>query len=267
MRKSSLVKQAVDLAIETALGAGEILMGSYAHTTHCEIKSDGSPVTKTDLASHQFIVDKLSHFGLPVVSEESADMHFGSDQYWLVDPLDGTKDYLAKNDEFTVNIALVVNSRSILGVVYAPAKEKLFWGYGAGTARVLQSGRARHLRSLPRSEKIRMVNSRFHDCSDVRQFALDNQIDLITTVGSALKFCYLASGDGDVFPRLVGSSEWDTAAGQAILEAAGGRVVDWDTGYDMRYGKARRRNRRFLAFRGIYDEDEFCRRRFGDDLL
>ena len=170
----------------------------------------------------------------------------------MVDPLDGTKDFLAANGEFTVNISLVSHGRPMLGVVFAPAIDDLYWGTQKLGAWRIRGGIATSLKPSEKSVERKMAVSRFHDHPDLDIFAAQNKIVNRVAIGSALKFGLLAAAEVDVLPRLVGSSEWDIAAGQAILEAVGGCVLDWHTGNSLQYGKSRRRNPRFLALRAPY---------------
>ncbi|XDZ65393.1 3'(2'),5'-bisphosphate nucleotidase CysQ [Alphaproteobacteria bacterium LSUCC0684] len=255
------------LALEASRLAGHAIMPHYQQPLSVSLKQDGSPLTLADQASHQVIVRHLAHSAVTIVSEEGEDLHFDAERYWLVDPLDGTKDFMASNGEFTVNIALVDQGRPVLGVVFAPALGDLYWGaQGLGAWRI-RNGAESALLPQVQLPACRMAISRFHDHPDVDVFAAQNQIDQRIAVGSALKYGLLAAAEVDVFPRLVGSSEWDTAAGQALLEAAGGEVLDWHTGKALRYGKPRRRNPRLLAMRAPYCREAFTLIEYESELL
>ncbi len=257
----------LELALEAAQEAGAAIMRYYPQTLTLQHKQDGSPLTLADQTAHRIIVDRLLESGLVVVSEEGEDLHLAAERYWLVDPLDGTKDFLAGNGEFTVNIALVDQGCPVLGVVFVPAINTFFCGTkGIGAWRI-REGTAVALSACPRSASIRMAVSRFHDHPDVDLFASKNGITERLAIGSALKYCLLAAGEVDVFPRLVGSSEWDTAAGQAVLETAGGQVLDWHTGRVLQYGKPRRRNPRLLALRAPHRREEFEMNDYESELL
>lgn len=257
----------LELALEAAQEAGAAIMRYYQQTLTVQHKPDGSPLTLADQAAHRVIADRLVDSGLVVVSEEGEDLHLAAERYWLVDPLDGTKDFLAGNGEFTVNIALVDQGRPVLGVVFAPAINALYWGAEGKGAWRIRGGAGVALSAHARSASLRMAVSRFHDHPDVGVFAAQNGITERVAIGSALKYGLLADGEVDVFPRLVGSSEWDTAAGQAVLEAAGGQVLDWHTGKALQYGKPRRRNPRLLALRAPYRQDEFKLKEYESELL
>lgn len=261
-----MVDKLLELALEAAQEAGAAVMRHYQQALTIQHKQDGSPLILADKAAHCAIAGHLAVSGLIVVSEEGEDLHLGAERYWLVGPLDGTKDFLASNDEFTVNIALVDQGRSVLGVVFAPAMGDLYWGAeGLGAWRT-RSGVATALLPQVRSATYRMAVSRFHDHSDIEVFATENGIVDHVAIGSALKYCRLAAAEIDVFPRLVGSSEWDTAAGQAVLEAAGGQVMYWGTGQTLRYGKPRRRNPRLLGLRSPYRWEEFKLQEYESEL-
>lgn len=255
------------LALEAARLAGIEILKHYGQAQPVQTKEDGSPLTLADKAAHRLIVTYLSSSRLPVVSEEGDDLHLDANHHWLVDPLDGTKDFLAGNGEFTVNIALVAANRPILGVVFAPALDDMYWG-----GVTIGAWRKKHnietaLRPQAPSGVCRMAVSRFHDHPEVDVFAADNGLTERVAIGSALKYGLLAAAQTDVFPRLVGSSEWDTAAGQAVLEAAGGQVLDWNTGRPLQYGKPHRRNPRLLALRASYDYGDFTLKKYESQLL
>jgi 3'(2'), 5'-bisphosphate nucleotidase len=249
----------LDVARHAARGAGDRIMAIYGGDVPAEIKSDGSPLTLADKAAHEVICAALADTGIVVVSEEGDDLQLDATVYWLVDPLDGTKDFLARTDDFTVNIALVEDGRPVLGVVYAPARDLLFSATRGGGGFREHAGASLELSPRPRSTSCRLAASRFHDSPEVEVFAALNGIGDREAIGSALKYGALAAGEADVFPRITGSCEWDTAAGQAVLEAVGGQVLDWHDGTPLRYGKARRRNPRLLTLRAPYTFEEFIR--------
>jgi 3'(2'), 5'-bisphosphate nucleotidase len=261
------MNELLDLAVMAAKQAGIAILSIYRQPIDVEIKKDGSPLTLADQNAHQAIIAVLGVSELPVVSEECDDLHMDAQRYWLVDPLDGTKDFLAGNDEFTVNIALIEEQRPVLGVVYAPALDEIYVGAQRLGAWVEIAGVRSSCIAAVRSVRCRMAVSRFHDHPDVEVFAAANRINERIAMGSALKYGRLASAAVDVFPRLVGSSEWDTAAGQAVLEAAGGQVLDWHTGELLRYGKAKRRNPRLLALRAGYLFADFKLKHYEQVLL
>lgn len=257
----------LQMAITAARLAGDAILGHYQRVELVELKGDGSPLTLADMAAHRVIIDVLGRSGIPVVSEESSDLHMDAVRYWLVDPLDGTKDFIAANHEFTVNIALIENARPVLGVVLAPALDEMYAGGPGIGSWCEKSGLRLDCSPMARSALCRMAVSRFHDHPDVEVFAAANGIRDWVAMGSALKYGRLATAEVDVFPRLVGSSEWDTAAGQAVLEGVGGQVLDWDTGSPLRYGKARRRNPRLLSIRAPYIYTDFILQKYDMEIL
>lgn len=261
------VDKLLELAINTARQAGSAIMEYYKKSPASKYKQDGSPVTIADRVAHHIIVNQLASSNLIVISEEGKDTKMNPEQYWLVDPLDGTKDFLACNGEFTINIALINQNRPILGVIFAPSIGDLYWGAeGIGAFRI-KEGHQKNLAHCGKPSYCRMAVSRFHDHPDVDIFAIENQIYHRIAIGSALKYGLLAASEVDVFPRLVGSFEWDTAAGQAVLESAGGQVLDWHTGKALAYGKLGRRNPRLLAIRSPYRLEEFKLKKYVDKLL
>jgi 3'(2'), 5'-bisphosphate nucleotidase len=237
--------------------AGACILAFYGRENAVSVKQDGSPLTQADQASHEAIVKSLSGFYFPIVSEEAPEPEAVGDCYWLVDPLDGTKDFLEENHEFTVNIALVKNAKPVMGVIYAPALDELYFGVvGANVWREIKGVRVQ-CSNFSKSNGLRMAKSRFHDHPDATSFARKNHVSTSEPIGAALKYGRLAMGEIDVYPRFVGTSEWDTAAGQAILTAAGGNLVDVKTGESVSYGKPNRRNGKFLAFRAPYQMSDF----------
>jgi 3'(2'), 5'-bisphosphate nucleotidase len=220
-----------------ARAAGDAIMEVYARgATAVQLKADDSPLTEADLRAHRLIVERLSSLepALPVLSEEASDIpaqvRHGWSRYWLVDPLDGTREFLSRNGEFTVNIALIDHHQPMLGVVHVPARAESFMGaVGAGAWRV---GSARSPQPLQVSaisaSPPRVAGSRSHRGDSLDAFLKALGAHRFLAVGSSLKFCLLASGEADVYPRLGPTSEWDIAAGHALLLAAGGSVLQLD---------------------------------------
>jgi 3'(2'), 5'-bisphosphate nucleotidase len=209
-----------------------------------ERKSDNSPLTAADMASHRIIVKELGKLEprLPVLSEENADEISAAERqswprYWLVDPLDGTKEFLKRNGEFTVNIALIERGRPILGIVHVPVSGTSYLGNTQSHAeRRTADGTTRPLRVNGPSDgrPVRIVGSRSHAGGELEGFAKALGQHKFLAVGSSLKFCMVAEGSADVYLRLKPTSEWDTAAGHAVLEAARGLVTDLE-GTPLRY--------------------------------
>lgn len=236
--------------------AGQVILRFYNDGIDVATKLDGSPVTKADQAAEAVILPALHHLtpSIPIVSEEAAAAGHRPDisggRFWLVDPLDGTKEFISRNGEFTVNIALVVNGAPVLGVVYAPATGDLYAGCGVGTAVHWAEGRHDtpiHVRPRP-ADGLTVVGSRSHGSGEpFESFIAQYPVKERLTCGSSLKFCALASGKADLYPRFGPTSEWDTAAGHAVLAAAGGRVEQPD-GSPLVYGKADILNPHFVAY-------------------
>jgi len=246
-------------AIKASKIAGEKIMQLYGHHGNITTKFDGSPLTIADLESHGAIIQELQPLGIPIVSEEDEARKQVNlyTRYWLIDPLDGTKDFLAKNDEFTINIALVENGRPIIGVVYAPALNELYYGSIYRPAIKIKNGLTEIWHLPPKRMALKMAISRFHDCAESADFAIRNQIQERIPMGASLKYVKIAFGEIDVYPRMVGTSEWDTAAGQAILESVRGGMYDMSTYRPIAYGKHNFRNGKFLAFRFPYEVTDF----------
>ena len=241
-----------------ARNAGKAIMAAYAGgDDNVRVKADQSPVTAADFAAHQRLVAALQKLtpDCPVVSEEdegSLTYRRSDGRFWLIDPLDGTKEFLARNGEFTVNIALIDQGRSVLGVVYAPAIVCMYWGgpdLGANRVQVSLS-EAIQVRPNGLDEACRVVASKSHLNAETQSFIERLRVVSLVQAGSSLKFCRVAEGAADIYPRLAPTCEWDTAAAQAVLEGAGGSVVDLD-GQPLRYGKPEVLNPSFIATRDI----------------
>ncbi|MDP2324545.1 MAG: 3'(2'),5'-bisphosphate nucleotidase CysQ [Gammaproteobacteria bacterium] len=239
-----------------ARAAGRAISRIYARTNlGVETKADQSPLTAADRAAHDVIAAGLARLapGIPLWSEESAGIDWNTRrhwaEFWLVDPLDGTKEFIKRNGEFTVNISLVRDHKSVLGVVHAPVLSRDYYGHEHGGA--FRSDGGGHGKPIavrrPALPPVRVAGSRSH-----RDSSLDAVLDrlgdhALVTMGSSLKFCLVAEGEADFYPRLGPTSEWDTAAGQAVVEAAGGAVVDL-LGQPLRYNtRAEVLNPFFLA--------------------
>ena len=228
--------------IAVARAAGSEIMTVYAHDFAVTLKDDHSPLTAADLAAQRVISAGLAGIRphLPQLSEESAPEETAArrqwQSLWLIDPLDGTREFVNRNGEFTVNIALVHEHQAVLGVVYAPAAGLLYAAArGAGAWLIDAQGRHAALQAAPQAaEPPRILASRSHRGASLDALLVRLGAHTLVSVGSALKFGYLAAGHADCYPRLSPTSEWDTAAGQAVAEAAGARVVGLD-GAPLRY--------------------------------
>jgi 3'(2'), 5'-bisphosphate nucleotidase len=221
---------------QTAINAGkEILKIYHSADFGVQIKGDDSPLTKADLAAHNVIVESLQAFtpNIPILSEESTEISFEErrswKKYWLVDPLDGTKEFIKKNGEFTVNIALIEEGNPTLSVVYVPVTGIAYTaakGYGA--FKKSDGNREQITTHKPARNIPIVVGSRSHISADVQTYLEKLGNHELTAMGSSLKFCLVAEGKADLYPRLGLTSEWDTAAAQCIVEQAGGHVVTMD---------------------------------------
>lgn len=243
--------------LDAALRAGGAILEIYKRDFEVEFKADESPLTEADKAAHHIICDALEDTGLPILSEESKAVAYEErkdwNKYWLVDPLDGTKEFIKKNGEFTVNIALIDNGRPVMGVVYAPVLRTLYWGSqaegmeqgawkatdcdGKSVDEILSSSVSLPITNnqspiTSEATPLRIVASRSHCNEKTRKFieALEAKCGATELVssGSSLKLCLVAEGGADVYPRIAPTMEWDTAAAQAVVEASGAQVVKYD---------------------------------------
>jgi 3'(2'), 5'-bisphosphate nucleotidase len=243
--------------VQIAQRAGQEILEVYGTDFESRAKSDDSPLTEADLRAHRLIVSELQKLSpvLPVLSEESAQRPWSErsqwPRYWLVDPLDGTKEFISRNGEFTVNIALILDHWPELGVVHIPVSDTTYIGIpGVGAWRET-GGRGRLPISVRRHARppLRVVGSRSHGNP-----ALDKALEALgphelKPAGSSIKLCLVADGSADLYPRLGPTSEWDIAAGQAVVEAAGGQVVRLADGQALSYNtKADILNPEFLAY-------------------
>ena len=190
-------------------------------------KPDNSPLTKADIVSHELIEKRLSSISsYPIISEESDNFYTKESKYWLVDPLDGTKEFISKNGEFTINIALIENRYPILGYVYSPIKKTLYvGGLNKGAFKIIDSN-IEELFVSSSQDPIRIVASRNHLNEETKKYISQFKNFTLLQAGSSIKLCMIAEGSADIYPRLAPTSEWDTAAAQAIVEGAGGSVQD-----------------------------------------
>jgi 3'(2'), 5'-bisphosphate nucleotidase len=222
--------------IEIAQDAGRAIVEIYNRDFNIEHKDDKSPLTEADMAAHHIIVDSLKDMTptIPVLSEESADIPYAErstwQRYWLVDPLDGTREFIKRNGEFTVNIALIDGGQAIMGVIVVPVTGQCFYacrGQGAFRQELGGTPQAIHTRRLDPNNKC-IVGSRSHAGERLKIFLANVGDHDLESMGSSLKSCLVAEGKADIYPRLGLTSEWDTAAAQAIVEEAGGIITTLD---------------------------------------
>ncbi|MDN6280514.1 MAG: 3'(2'),5'-bisphosphate nucleotidase CysQ [Psychroflexus sp.] len=246
-----------ELAVKASIEAGEAIMQIYKEDIIVEMKDDNSPLTIADKRANSIIMDYLEQTDFPIISEENKAIDYAERKKWpacwIVDPLDGTKEFIKKNGEFTVNIALVHEQKTVFGVIYVPATRELYIGdVEKNKALKLEVPEVFELKTLmasaeelsPKaaSDKIEVVGSRSHMNEDTKNYIEDlkstyNKPVEIVSKGSSLKFCLVAEGKADVYPRYAPTMEWDTAAGQAICKAVGLSVINLDTGEEMLYNR------------------------------
>jgi 3'(2'), 5'-bisphosphate nucleotidase len=246
LNKQDLSKNIVQIAHD----AGKVIMEVYGKE---EIKSydkdDKSPVTEADIAGNTLILKALrsAYPQIPVVTEEAANTHgeVAADRFFIVDPLDGTKSFIKKTDDFTVNIALIENGVPVEGVVYAPAMNKTWYTDGNGKAWL--DGQELRV-NKPDNDALVVVASKSHRDAATDDYIARYKVKDFEGIGSSLKFCLVAEGKADLYPRLGRTMEWDTAAGDAVLRTAGGKVVHYETWEPLQYGKQGFENPFFIAY-------------------
>lgn len=231
--------------IELAKQAGTAIMKIYNRDFTVDVKADDSPLTEADLVSHHCIMDGLKKLtpDIPVLSEESALISWQErsqwQRYWLIDPLDGTKEFIKRNGEFTVNIALIVEQQPAWGVVYAPAKSLVYYGGSLQANSFKESADGKspiQVSNLPKSAQgWRIVGSKSHQSDEFAELVKRFDQPDIVSLGSSLKICMVAEGSADLYPRLGLTSEWDTAAAHAVLQGAGGEMYHAESFTPLRY--------------------------------
>jgi 3'(2'), 5'-bisphosphate nucleotidase len=256
-------------AITAALQAGKSILDIYhSGAFDIEIKGDNSPLTKADKASHNVIMSYLEPTDIPVLSEEGRDIPYQErkdwKQLWIVDPIDGTKEFIKRNGEFTVNIALIENQRPIIGVIFVPVTGELYFSskeLGAYKVKVNLEDydlealleKANKLPLQREDNTFTIVASRSHMSAETESYVqqmreIHGEVNLISK-GSSLKLCMVAEGTANCYPRFAPTMEWDTAAGQAICEHAGFQVIDWGTRENMLYNRKQLLNNWFLVIK------------------
>ena len=260
-------KELLEVAINASLKGGDAIMDVYASDFAVEHKDDKSPLTLADKNCNEVIEEYLIPTNIPILSEEGAEISFSEredwEYFWLVDPLDGTKEFVKRNGEFTVNIALIHNGNPIMGVIYVPVKKELYFALdGLGSYKISDfTDEISDLEELISfSEKLPIKNSRdtyiivgsrSHISEETEQFFAEKKQEYgeveVMAVGSSLKLCMVAEGSADSYPRFAPTMEWDTAAGQAICEHAGFNVIDWQTKKPMLYNREELLNNWFLV--------------------
>ncbi len=234
--------------LKIAKDAGEAILEVYnSEDFSVEIKSDNSPLTRADNDAHKVIVKALQELypEIPLMSEEGISIPYDSrkdwEYYWCIDPLDGTKEFIKRNDEFTVNIALIHRNRPVLGIIFAPVLDTYFYGTkGKGSFRI-QNGKTEKMPEPKNDSTVNVVASRSHLTDETAEYidTIKSKYEKVEVLsaGSSLKLCLVAEGKADVYPRFAPTSEWDTAAGQIIVEEANAKVLNAITGVPMVYNK------------------------------
>jgi 3'(2'), 5'-bisphosphate nucleotidase len=252
------MKQLLAIATEAAYAAGKAILEVYeSNTFDTQKKADESPVTAADKAAHAIISEYLAQTNIPILSEEGKHQDFETrsqwDYFWLVDPLDGTKEFISKNGEFTVNIALIHKNKPVAGVVYAPVLGDLYYGSeetGVYKNNVLIEklpARA-SLQDLLKKPAITIIASRSHLSDDTKAFISQFSNVTMTSMGSSLKFMLLLEGKADLYPRLFPTMEWDTAAAHALLNASNRGIYHTNVKEELSYNKADLTNPYFLSY-------------------
>ena len=243
---------------QIAIDAGNKILEVYnSDDFDVEIKGDDSPLTKADKLANEVIVNGLKeHFpNIPIITEEEKALPYETRKQWtkcfLVDPLDGTKEFIKRNGEFTVNIALIEDHKVTQGVIYVPVLEELYYTENGKAYLSVKGEEANEINvnTFKLSDTgLRMVCSRSHMSDEVKEYLEGFDSPETVSMGSSLKFMLIANNKADIYPRLAPTMEWDTGAAQAILEAAGGTVIDQGTGEPMKYNRENLLNNHFIAF-------------------
>ena len=252
MTELNLKKIAEDL-IDTFLNAGKIAKEISLAGVKITIKPDNSPVTDGDIAVNEILTNKIKKItpNIPIISEETInfDLENKDKSFWLIDPIDGTRDYIKKSDEYTLNAALIIDLTSVIGMIYAPSKERLFYSYGKGLAFEINRGEIKNLNCKKKhSNKIIGLAHSGKTETEVLEIYKRNKVSEILKMSSSLKFCVLAAGEADIYAANARAFEWDIAAGHAILEHAGGNITDQNE-KKFFYGKKNYKNLSLIAKR------------------
>ena len=238
--------------------AGKAILGIYARDFEVEFKADDSPLTIADKTANEIIVNRLQQTfpAIPFISEEERQLSYAErkkwDKCWLIDPLDGTKEFVKKNGEFTVNIALIKNGEPVLGVVHVPVQNKTYFALQGEGAFLKSDGKIEkiHTRELING-KITIVGSRSHSNDQTIQFVEQKKQEFeeveFVSAGSSLKICLVAEGKADVYPRFGPTMEWDTAAGHAVVKEAGGELLQYPEMTELQYNKENLLNPFFIV--------------------
>lgn len=245
------VKKIISIAKE----AGREILKIYNKDFSVEYKKDESPLTEADMASHNIIVKRLKeeYPEIPVLSEESEKIPFADrknwNKFWLIDPLDGTKEFVKKKGEFTVNIALIEKGKPVLGVVYVPVKNLVYFSDGTESFKEIGEEKPEKLPSEEnQTNKLKIIASKSHFNEETKKYieSLGKDYELVS-VGSSLKLCLVAEGKADIYPRLGTTMEWDTAAAHAVVNGAGKKVYRFGSNEELEYNKGNLKNPWFVV--------------------
>lgn len=261
----------LSIAIRASLEGGKAILKIYESNFDAETKKDNSPLTQADKNANREIIQFLARTNIPIISEENEQIDYDQrkkwQRCWIVDPLDGTKEFIKRNGEFTVNIALVEDGIPILGVIYVPVSKELYFTSADGKTskkitlaseetaieQVFQNAIEIHPAKIDSAVKV--VGSRSHlnkaTTNFIAEIGKNNQVEIVS-IGSSLKFCLIAEGRAHIYPRYAPTMEWDTAAGQSICRAVGVEVIDQNTGNPMKYNKPNLLNNYFVAKTPFY---------------
>ncbi len=247
------LKNTAESLIDTFLKAGKIAKEISERGVKITIKSDKSPVTAGDLAVDKLLKAKINNCtpDIPIISEETVDLKIDNDSknFWLIDPIDGTRDYINKRNEYTLNAALIINLKPVIGIIYAPAKDRLFFSYGKNLAYEISEGKEKSLNceKKNKNEIIGLENSGSTP-TEVLEIYKRYNVSRTIKMSSSLKFCILASGEADIYAAKARAFEWDIAAGHTILEHAGGTITTHEE-REITYGKNQYKNPPIIAKR------------------
>lgn len=249
------MNELLEIAKKAAIAGGEEILEVYNGEIKVDMKEDKSPLTEADRRAHNAIIGFLEKTGIPVLSEEGKTIPYEQrknwEKLWIVDPLDGTKEFIKRNGEFTVNIALIENGLPIMGVIYVPVKDVLYYGMNGLGSFKEANGSISELPQPKASGNFVAVGSRSHMSEETEAYFNDlrqkhGEVDVVS-MGSSLKICLVAEGVADVYPRFAPTMEWDTAAGHAVAKFAGKTLLDYKTQQEMRYNREELLNNWFIV--------------------
>jgi 3'(2'), 5'-bisphosphate nucleotidase len=233
---------------EIAIKAGDITMSYYKKNPRISIKADNSLLTDADIASHNYISSSLYELNkdITIISEEKQNNSLAQRRFWLVDPLDGTQGFVNQNDQFSINIALIEQERPVLGLIYLPVEKILYYNV-ANKAYKQHDNEIIAIKVSNNNKNMIVASSLYDTCSQTKEFIDRVRPSKILNISSAIKFCLIAEGKVDLYPRFNCTMEWDVAAGEAIINAAGGRITN-TLGGALIYGKESFKNNGFIAY-------------------